>query len=414
MKKILLISYYFPPCGGAAVQRWLRLLPLLDTAGYKITVLTTQDGDYPVRDDSLLQKLPSGIEIIRTYTPVFGSLWKRFAGKGKSIPYGSLDNSKSTSVLEKLMYWLRLNVIFPDARVVWNYYAKSKALFLCRTIVFDWIITTGPPQSTHLIGLYLKQQFKTKWIADFRDPWTQIYYLKRNKQNPVIRHINSYMERKVVQTADLNLVISKAISGQLPDGNKCVLYNGYDEQQFEDKLYTRGNQFRIKFIGQLTEGQDINSVLRFISAKTKEHSYNDVAFTFIGTRKFIIPEVHFTISFFDYMPHQQAINEMVDCELLILIINDYIGNQGMLTTKLFEYIASRTPVLCIGPLDGEAASIILETNSGFVSESITERIWDYIDELYVKWQAMDSVRSDHDISQWSVQQQISRLISVLP
>lgn len=414
MKKILLITYYFPPCGGAAVQRWLRLLPLLDKAGFKITVLTTLNGDYPVTDDTLLDKLPTGIEIIRTYTPVFGTIWKKLAGKGKSIPYGSLDNSKSTSLLEKLMYWLRLNIIFPDARVVWNRYAKTKALSLCRTKGFDWVITTGPPNSTHLIGLYLKKQIKTKWITDFRDPWTQIYYLKRNKQNLLIIAINKYLEKKVVQTADLNIIVSNAIAKQLPDSKKFIFYNGFDETQFSNVQYIKDKAFRIKFIGQLTEGQDINTLLIYLSGKTREHAIENISFSFVGTRKMALPDLHFDAEFLEFMPHEQAIKEMVNSELLILIINDYIGNQGMLTTKIFEYIASRTPILCIGPMDGEAASLIRQTHSGYVTGKVNDEMWCYVEGLYTNWQASEVVRSDHDISQWSVQQQIKRLVSVFP
>jgi len=414
MKSILLITYYFPPCGGAAVQRWLRLLPLLQKAGYKVTVLTTANGDYLMRDESLLAKIPAEIEIVRTFTPGFSRFWQSFAGKEKSLPYGSLDTAGTSSRMVKLMFWLRLNVVYPDVRVMWNIFAKAKALYLCRVQCFDWVITTGPPHSTHLIGLYLKKHIKTKWLADFRDPWTQIYYLTNNNQNRLIQKLNRNLEKQVVQTADLNLVISNYIAEQLPQGRKYILYNGFDEEQFDQNQYAKGETFRIKFIGQLTEGQNIHPLLHFISEKTQANGYHDIAFTFVGTHISPVSDVSFPVEYLSYLPHQQAINEMIDCELLILLINDYSGNQGMLTTKLFEYTASRTPILCIGPLDGEAAQIITQSEAGFAAESISEQIWDYVDDLYKKWQASETVRSDHDISQWSAQQQVKELISVLP
>jgi glycosyltransferase involved in cell wall biosynthesis len=414
LKKILLITYYFPPCGGAAVQRWLRLLPLLNEAGFKITILTTSEGDYPVRDASLLEKLPTGIEVVRTYTPALGALWKKLTGKGKVLPHGNLDKSNTNSITEKIMYWLRLNLIIPDARIIWNIYAKPQALFLARVNNFDWIITTGPPHSTHLIGLFLKKRIKTKWIADFRDPWTQIYYLKRNKHNSLIQKLNSQLERKIVQSADLNLIISKAIAQQLPKGNKRILYNGFDQLQFSNIKYTKDQTFRIKFIGQLTEGQDIEALLQAISEITQTDGLSLLEFIFVGTHKQTLPDMFFPVRFLDYMPHQQALCEMVNSELLILLINDYAGNQGMLTTKLFEYIASGTPVLCIGPPDGEAAEIINQAKAGFVSDGITPYIKTYIGHIYHKWQASETVRIDHDISQWSAQQQVKELIAVLP
>ena len=413
MKRLLLITYYFPPCGGAAVQRWLRLLPLLADSGYEITVLTTQDGDYPSRDETLLEKIPPGVKVIRTKTPVFGNLWRIITGQKEPLPYGSLDSSESTSIAKKLMYWVRLNLIYPDARVIWNHIAITTAMQLCRENRFDWVITTGPPHSTHLIGLYLKKHIKIKWLADFRDPWTQIYYLKSNQQNRLVTKLNYRLEKQVLSHADVNLVVSNAIANQLPDGMKKVLYNGFDKEQFLDTIYTKTDKFRIKYIGQITQGQDINQLLAFVSAQLAKHNIEDVSFEFIGTTGINLPEVGMPVTVKSYMAHTQAINEMVNSELLVLIINNYADNQGMLTTKLFEYIGAGTPILCFGPLDGEAAAIIHQAQAGLVSPEFNAEVWSFIDSLYQKWQAGITIKNDHDVSQWSVQQQIRELIDIL-
>lgn len=413
MNRLLLITYYFPTCGGAAVQRWLRLLPLLIREGFAVTVLTTKDGDYPVIDRTLPDLVPREVEVIRTYTPVFGRLWKTLTNRDEPLPYGSLDSSQTTSFAKKLLYWMRLNLIIPDARVIWNPFAKRKALQLCREKRFDWVITSGPPHSTHLIGLYLKQHIKIKWLADFRDPWTQIYYLKLQSQNALVRKINNRLEQKVVKTADLNLVISNDIAKQLPDGRKRVFYNGFNQDQFKDITYQKTDKFRIKYIGQLTAGQDIASLLEFLSTKAEQNSIRDFSFDFIGTRYAASADYHFPVAIKNYLPHAQALEEMVNCELLILLINSYTENLGMLTTKLFEYIASRTPILCLGPVEGEAADIITKASAGFVSPILNMKVWDFIIDLYQNWQQSNPVRNDSDISQWSVQQQIGDLVSLL-
>ena len=413
MKKLLLISYYFPPCGGASVQRWLRLLPHLVKAGFEITVLTTENGDYPQQDASLLQLIPAKVKVIRTFTPVFGKLWKSLTDKDEPLPYGSLKLPETSSILRKTMFWFRLNTVYPDARVIWNPFARKQAIKLCRNENFDWIITTGPPHSTHLLGLFLKKRFKLRWLADFRDPWTQIFYLKENKQNSFVIRLNKRLERKVVTAADVNLIVSQSIANQLPAGNKVVFYNGFEPEQFSSITYQKADKFRIKFIGQLTEGQDIIPLLEFLSQTAKRNSLADIEFRFVGTRMPELGEYHFPVLSTIFLPHEKALEEMVHAELLILLINKYTDNQGMLTTKLFEYIAAKTPVLCIGPADGEAAQIIRAAQSGIVSPDLNPETESYFMGLYQNWLAAQPDRNDHDISQWSAGHQISRLIDIL-
>lgn len=413
MKKILLIAYYFPPCGGAAVQRWLRLLPLLVESGFDVTVLTTQDGDYIIKDESLLNKIPANVKVFRTFTPTMSKLWKTINSDGTSLPYGSLSTTKSMSVSKRLMFWIRLNLIIPDVRIIWNPFAKRKAIKLCKENDYDWIITTGPPHSTHLIGLYLKKRFHIKWLADFRDPWTQIIYLQIEKQNAAIKLVNKILEKKVVKNADVNLIVSKSIAKQLPDGNKVVFYNGFDLEQFQHIDYVSTDKFRIKYIGQITEGQDIYSLLDFISKHIDNQGIKDIEFSFIGTRSLKPMDYSIPIKMIDYLPHDKAIAEMINCEILILMINNYPNNQGMLTTRLFEYIAAKTPILCFGPLDGEAASIINDSDAGYVSDNQNEDVWNFIHTGYSNWKNSINQRNTHDVSQWSVQKQSQRLIDIL-
>ena len=206
--KLLLISYYFPPCGGAAVQRWLRFINALDRRGVKVTVVTTREGDYPYTDYSLFDKLPTGIRVLRSKPFGFGSLW-RFLGQ-KELPYGSLKSRHNDSLLKRTLYWLRLNLIVPDLRIGWNSsaYKLAKAELLKNN--YTAVITTGPPHSTHLIGLKLKKNLRIKWCTDFRDPWSEIYYLKLTPPLSLTLNLHKYMERKVIASADLNFIVSRS------------------------------------------------------------------------------------------------------------------------------------------------------------------------------------------------------------
>ncbi|HRQ68571.1 MAG TPA: glycosyl transferase, partial [Candidatus Syntrophosphaera sp.] len=156
--RILLISYYFPPCGGAAVQRWHKWLPVLVESGIEVTVLTTASGDYPVLDPSLEQEIPPQVKVLRSGAPSTAKLWKALFGKRSSVPYGDLSTNAKTGFLRKALIWARLNLIIPDARKFWNPSALKTATAFLKTNLVDAVITTGPPHSTHLIGLELKKR----------------------------------------------------------------------------------------------------------------------------------------------------------------------------------------------------------------------------------------------------------------
>ncbi|MEN6445336.1 MAG: glycosyl transferase, partial [Candidatus Cloacimonas sp.] len=330
---ILLLTYYFPPCGGAAVQRWIRLIKALDKQGVKIYVVTTLAGDYPYLDESLLSQIPASVKVYRSKPIRFGKFW-RILGQ-KELPYGSLQNKKNDKPLKKLLYWLRLNLIVPDLRIGWNPSAYKTALNVLQQNKIDFVITTGPPHSTHLVGLRLKKRYGIQWRTDFRDPMSEIYYLKLNPPSRLTMALHKYLEKKIIQTADCNYIISKGIAESLPEGKKVILYNGFDPEDFKDLHYARTDKFRIKYVGQITAGQDATPLLNALS----NLNLPKIEFSLIGTRDF--PKTNIPIVKIPFLPHRQALQELVNAELLVLLINAYEGKEGMLTTKLFEYIASR-------------------------------------------------------------------------
>jgi len=362
MKNLLLITYYFPPCGGAGVQRWARILKYLPDKGWNITVLTTQNGDYPIIDKSIGKDLSPTITVVRTKTPIFGDFYKRVTKDKQGIPYGTLNSEKNDTFFKKVLYWIRINLIIPDARFIWNKHAYRKAVQLLRNNRYDVVLTTSPPHSTQLIGLKLQKKFKFKWVTDFRDPWADIFYLKLAKQNRLSYFINKQFEKKVIKNADLNLIASENINKDFPQGNKITLTNSFDPADFSKHEKKRSEKFRIKYIGKITEGQDINSIITALNNLPKLHK--TIEFTFIGTYQDCPFNCDFPVVIKNYLPHSEAIAEMISADLLVLLINDYPQNKGMLTTKLFEYLGAKVPILCIGPQDGDANAIIQECKAG--------------------------------------------------
>jgi glycosyltransferase involved in cell wall biosynthesis len=411
MKQLLLITYYFPPCGGAGVQRWVRILKYLPAKGWNITVLTTKNGDYPILDESLGKGLSPQIKVVRSKTPVFGNFYKNITKDKKGIPYGTLNSNKQDSFLKRILYWVRINLIIPDARFLWNKYAYKEAVNLLRTDKYDLILTTSPPHSTQLIGLKLQKKFKIKWVTDFRDPWADIFYLKLAKQNKLSYLLNKYLEKKVIKNADLNLIVSDSIKNELPAGNKVTFTNSYDPANFLNHQQVKSDKFRIKYIGKITEGQDISSIITALN--NLPHLHDKLEFTFIGTYESNPFNTAFPVIIKNYLPHSEAIDEMINSDLLVLLINDYPQNKGMLTTKLFEYLGANVPILCIGPEDGDANKIIQECGAGkCVNYHNVNSLKILFKDFYEKWEK--NIKSTKNKNKnYSIANQIDELDEIL-
>ncbi|MBW6513406.1 MAG: glycosyl transferase [Candidatus Syntrophosphaera sp.] len=420
--RLLLITYYFPPCGGASVQRWLKWLPDLVQRGFEVTVLTTRSGDYPYLDDSLLAEIPPEVKVLRSHAPSSGKIWKLLMGRNSSLPHGNLGSMKNAGLRHKIIVWLRLNLVIPDLRKAWNPSAYKTAVEHLRHNPTDIVITTGPPHSTHLLGLKLKQRHKLRWVADWRDPWTSIYYLKLNPPSALSMRIHRHLERKVALGADLNTVVSEYLAKQLPSVNSSVVYNGFDARKFDSlRDQTFGNEngttFRLKYVGNITEGQEIGLLIRMIAEALQGERYQLV---FIGTRlsdeqrellRDLMPGSHLAR---DFVPHQEALAEMVDSEVLLLLINYYEGSEGMLTTKLFEYLASGTKIFCLGPKGGEAEKLILGYDAGaFLDAEDTKNGQDYLRKLFKAWERKEDIENHRDVSALSSQNQALKLIKQL-
>lgn len=418
MTRILLISYYFPPCGGAAVQRWVKLLPELAKQDADIHVLTTSGGDYPETDETLLQTIPPQVRIHRTPAPSVGNLWKIFFGSKLSMPYGNLGYQQTGSVLAKLFIWMRLNLIIPDMRVFWNRRALSAAMDILRSNRFDVVVTTGPPHSTHLIGMALKKSTGIRWIADWRDPWSEVYYFKLNPPTAISRSIHKMLETKVCGTADLNIMVSRHLAQSLPTGSKMVLYNGFDAAAYPiTENMAVDNVFRIKYVGKITAGQDMDSLLDILRQIT---GTTPIQISFVGTmlsdemisRIRDIPELDLRI--IPFIPHRNAIAEMMHSDLLILFINYYPGHEGMLTSKLFEYLGTGHPVLGLGPHGGEAEELIGRYRAGaYFDHQETTQAAEYLRGLISEKSDKPSMMRQEDIGVLSSQSQALRLWEIL-
>ncbi len=401
MNKALIITYYWPPSGGAGVQRWLKFVKYFPESGIEPIVLTVDPGfaSYPQTDESLLKEVPSSVKVIRTKTDEPFNAYKKVSGS-KSIPSGGFASGNSSSFKDALMRFIRGNFFIPDARKGWNTYAFDAACKIIETEKPDAVITSSPPHSTQLLGLKLKRKYGIRWIADLRDPWTDIYYYKKMLHTPFAKAADKKYERQVLENADQIVCVSDSIrnsflkkSPLIRKENIAVIPNGYDEKDFQNRTATsESNKFIITYTGTIAESYAPYNFFNAIGSLIKNNPETKIVFRFTGSLpksmhdhlRSALGEEHF--EFTGYSPHEKVIEQMLSSSVLYLAIPQAEGNKGILTGKLFEYLAAERPVIATGPPDGDAASILNACNAGKMFEPDDEKgILNHLQNVLDKW-----------------------------
>ncbi|HPO40535.1 MAG TPA: glycosyltransferase family 4 protein [Bacteroidales bacterium] len=366
--KVLIITYYWPPSGGAGVQRWLKFTKYLPSSGWFPEVLTVDPlyAAYPFRDDSLYGEVPVDVKVHRTKALNFFALYNRDQSK---IPHAGFASGKDKGFKSTVSRFIRGNFFIPDPRRGWNRFAFRRASELIRSQNITHIITTSPPHSTQLIGLRLKRRFPgLKWVADLRDPWTDIYYYDMFRPSLPARMLDRNLEKRVLSRADRIITVGKTLASLLAAkteavaGKTEILPNGFDEEDFQGVVSSVPERFTITYVGTLSPAYPVRG---FIDAvKDMRINGKQVALQFVGT----VPEeirVLFPAGdegdgprFISYCEHPEAIRYMMSSSLLLLIIPDHSSNRSILTGKIFEYLATEKPILFLGPEDGDAARLL--------------------------------------------------------
>ncbi len=370
-KKALIFSYYWPPGSGPGVQRWLKFCKYLPENDWQPIVITVANGSYPSTDLSLEKDIPKDMLVHKTNTLEPFAIYNALRGKkGKSVEVAMASVKGKQSAFAKLSNFIRSNFFIPDARVGWNNYAYKKALEVIVQEKPDVIITSGPPHSTHLIGLKLKAEFNIPWIADFRDPWTTIYYnqfLLRTKKSDAK---DLALETKTLKTADAIITATPGITEDLKARSNHVVTipNGYDESDFENLEFETIQKFRLAYVGNLKPVQDTKTVWKVLGDLCDENPLFAKAFEFEITGN-ISSEIEHSlkeaglmsnVSIKEFVPHKKAISRMMAAHVLFLPIPMDKENKRILTGKIFEYLATKRPLLAVGPIDGNAAAILKE------------------------------------------------------
>lgn len=379
MKKVLIITYYWPPSGGAGVQRWLKFVKYLNEFGWQPIVYTPSNPENPVDDASLLKDIPANLTVIKQ--PIWEpyDLYKKFIGQKphQKINAGFLTEHKKPKTSEKISVFIRGNFFIPDARVFW---VKPSVKFLTeylKTNHVDAIISTGPPHSMHLIAMQLKKKLHLPWIADFRDPWTNIDFYKDLMLTDWADKKHHRLEKQVLQNADRVITIGETMGLEfevIANRKIDVITNGYDAADTSTEIIVTDQKFSIAHIGSLNKDRNpflLWEVLKEICNENASFK-NDLEIKLVGKVDLAVTEaieknaLQNNLRKIEYLKHNEVIAEQQRSQVLLLLVNNTPNAKGILTGKMFEYLAAKRPILCIGIEDGDAAKIIHATGSGVV------------------------------------------------
>ena len=392
-KKVLIISYYWPPAGGPGVQRWMKFVKYLPEYNIKPILYIPENPNYPIYDYSLNDEVSEKLEIIKNPITEISNI----ISNSKSlnlIRSGNIPNPKEQSLLQRLLFFIRGNLFIPDMKILW----KNKSIdfienYLSKTKI-DVVITTGPPHSLHLIGYELKKRLNIKWISDFRDPWVNLNYLNRFHLLPCVKRRHKKLRDKVLINSNSVIVTSEKLKKLYKEiaPNIFKITNGYD---YEYSTVNIDSKFSISHIGSLYPERNPKYLWDIIDeiCINNEEFRSNLQINFIGnTSEKIIKYLSnktfkSCVKFFDYVDYKRAIEFMCSSQILLMVeVNDNDSSYAI-PGKLFDYLNSKRPIIAIGPDKSEVNQILYDTNAGKFfnyNESINLKL--HIENLYNQYE----------------------------
>ena len=404
MKRVLIISYYWPPTGGSGVQRWVKFAKYLPSEGWQPVIYTPENPEQLAVDTSLEAEVPAEAEIIKTHIIEPYELYKkvlRKSGHSKEAVEVNPVNAQNKSLLQKAAMWVRGNLFRPDPRCLW---IRPSVRFLKKYLKehpVDLIVSTGPPQSMHMIGLKLARETGLPWIADFRDPWTKIFYFKHLAMAPATERWHKKMEKRVLDEASAVVAVSPLVQQEFQEMTSTpveLITNGFDECDFQadecnDAYGGADKNFVITHTGLFAADGNPTVLWDVLSEKCKSDGIfaGKLKIRLIGKTDDQILKALTDRGLGDmvenlgYQPHSMAVEQQRCASVLILPLRKEPEYRAVLPGKLFEYLASQRPVLGIGQPDGAMAMILNETRTGrVIGWEDKEGISEYIEQCWKK------------------------------
>jgi len=426
MKKVLIITYYWPPAGGPGIQRILKFAKYLPEFGWEPIILTVKNGEYPAIDESLLNEIPENCKVYATNSIEPNNLYRKLIGlkSNQKIPIAVLAE-KNINRKKKVANWIRLNLFIPDAKIFWKPFAIKMGRQIINELKPDLIFSSSPPPTVHLIAKSLKKHSGIKWVADLRDPWTDIYYYDNLKKNKISTRLDKQFELSVLNKADELCTVSQDLVNIFKSKNNKlnieIITNGFDPDDFSDlPQQDKFKKFTIAYAGKLNNQQNPVNLWKALQKLTNDFKdfSNDLQLVFMGN---FVDEIHNSIknynlsSFFvdkGYVTHQTALENLLKSHVKLLLIPNTDKNKGIITGKLFEYLSTGRFVLGIGAKGGDAEKILNKTDSGKVFD-YTNNLENIILKLYDSWKNKSEIKIDKsNIEQYSRKNLTKKLATI--
>lgn len=395
MKKVLVITYYWPPSGGSGVQRWVKFAKYLPAEGWMPVIYTPENPEMQSEDRSLCADIPAETEVIRRPITEIYSLYRALTGRKASAAEVNVVNRQPKNWKQRLVMWIRGNAFIPDPRITW---VRPSVRFLKRWLKehpVDVIVSTGPPHSMHLIARKVARATGIPWIADFRDPWTKIFYFKHLHLSGWARRRHEKLEGQVLDEATAVVAVSPLVQEEFRSMTRTrveLITNGYDPDDYaRDDVRTDGC-FNLTHTGLFAADGNPLALWKVLGDKVRE----DMEFArrlrlrLVGKTDASVIEAIRAAGLSEqlvdlgYQDHRTAVREQTGASVLLLPLREEPEYRATLPGKLFEYLGARRPILGIGQTDGAMARVVAQARAGEVYDwpdeaglrSAVDRLWD--------------------------------------
>ncbi|MCH7963504.1 MAG: glycosyltransferase [Bacteroidetes bacterium] len=419
MKKVLFVTYYWPPSGKASLHWPLKIVKYLPKYGWQTSVLTVEEDTFSQQDETLSEDISPELKVIRTKSYEPFNIYKKFTGKKEDDQLVASETiSKSNrSLSHRISIWIRMNLFIPDARVGWYFPAVKAARKLIKDEKFDAIISVGPPHSTHLIGKKISKRFNIPHVPVFIDPWVDIIYYKDFKRNKITLSIDNHLEKTVLQNAKAIVFVTKTMQNDyinkynFIEGKSNLLYWGYNEEDFE-RIIVKKEQKDEKVLlhaGNIFSFQNPTNLWKQI--KKENERGNKIRIKFIGTVDLEIKnsiteeELNEITEYCGFLPYIEMLKNISEADFLLVCASEPRHVPG----KLFEYLRTGNPIIAFGNNNEEVKQILENSNAGMMfnyDESGKEFFTNYknlkADPSYV-------VRFDRK----SISEELSKILNVI-
>lgn len=382
MKRVLIISYYWPPSGGSGVQRWVKFSKYLPSEGWQPVIYTPENPELTAIDKSMDNDIPPEAEVIKRRIVEPYGIYRKLTGAGKNADNGVKQQEVNPisggkkSFMQKVSLFLRANIFVPDPRFLW---IRPSVRFLKKYLKenpVDLIVSSGPPHSMHLIARKLAKETSLPWIADFRDPWTRLFYMKYLPQTSRTLKRQKRMELDVLNDASAIVAVTDGVQAEFRAMTatpvECIT-NGYDEDDFRQLVEPDG-YFNLTHTGLLASNGNPEVLWKVLGemCRQDEEFKNMMRLRLVGkvdkeVMESIVSEgIEENVRNLGYQSHQVATKEQINASVLLLPLRIGEELKTIIPGKMFEYLAASHPILGIGQTDGEMAKIINSTKAGVV------------------------------------------------